>query len=208
MTVGESTQTVTVAATAVGLKTDDVTVGEVVENKRIAELPLNGRNVGGLAVLVPGVQWGARFGVTDTGTAAAGYPIPGRLVSVSANGQRDTDQHITLDGVKATDPIDNAMNFTPSLDAIEEFKVQTSTYSAEFGMNNGAYVTIVLKSGTNQFHGTLFEFLRNDAMDARDYFLNFQVPAGTPSGLQEPPATQPVRGQPQRSCGFASALQR
>src|SRR5262249_55337505 len=178
--LGEGSQTVAVVASAVELRTDDAAVGQVIENKRVVELPLNGRNLGSLAVLTAGVQYGARYGVTDTGNAAGGQPIPGRIVSVSANGQRDTNQRITLDGVKATDPVDNAMNFSPSIDAIEEFKVQTSSYSAEYGMNNGAIVQVAFKSGTNQFHGTFYEFVRNDAMDASDYFLNFQVPAGTP----------------------------
>jgi hypothetical protein len=71
-------------------------------------------------------------------------------VSVSANGQRDTNQRITLDGVKATDPVDNVMNVTPSIDAIEEFKVQTGSYSAEYGMNSGAIVQVAFKSGTNR----------------------------------------------------------
>ena len=180
LTVGEGSQTVAVEASGVELKTEDAAVGQVIENKRVVELPLNGRNIGALAVLTAGVQFGARYGVTDTGNASGGQPIPGRFVSVSANGQRDTNQRITLDGVKATDPVDNAMNFTPSIDAIEEFKVQTGSYSAEYGMNSGAVVQVAFKSGTNQFHGTFYEFLRNDSMDASDYFLNFQLPAGTP----------------------------
>lgn len=180
LTVGESSQTVAVQASGVELKTEDAAVGQVVENKRVVELPLNGRNIGALAVLTAGVQFGARYGVTDTGNASGGQPIPGRFVSVSANGQRDTNQRITLDGVKATDPVDNAMNFTPSIDAIEEFKVQTGSYSAEYGMNSGAVVQVAFKSGTNQFHGTFYEFLRNDSLDASDYFLNFQLPAGAP----------------------------
>ena len=69
--------------------------------------------------------------------------------------------------------------FNPSIDAIEEVKVQTGSYSAEYGMNNGANIQVALKSGTNQLHGAFFEFLRNDAADARDYFLNFQIPAGS-----------------------------
>ena len=178
LSVGESSQTVAVIASGVELKTEDAAVGQVVENKRVVELPLNGRNIGALAVLTAGVQWGARYGVTDTGTN--GFPIAGRMVSVSANGQRDTNQRITLDGVKGTDPIDNAMNFTPSVDAIEEFKVQTSSYSAEYGGNSGALVQVAFKSGGNRFHGTLYEFLRNDKMDSSDYFLNFQLPAGAP----------------------------
>ena len=85
-----------------------------------------------------------------------------------------------MDGVIASEPLVNTVYFNPSIDAIEEVKVQTGSYSAEYGMNNGANVQIALKSGTNEFHGAFFEFLRNDAADAKDYFLNFQLPAGTP----------------------------
>jgi hypothetical protein len=175
--VGETSETIEVSAHAVALKTDDAAVGNVIDNKRIVELPLNGRNIAGLAVLVPGVQFGIRMGLDGQG--AGGYPIPGATVAISANGQREVNQQITLDGVIATEPRINTMVFSPSIDAIEEFKVQTSSYSAEYGQNNGAIVQIALKSGTNQLHGTFYEFVRNDAFDAKDYFLNFQVPPGT-----------------------------
>lgn len=80
----------------------------------------------------------------------------------------------------ATEPRVNTMVFTPSIDAIEEFKVQTSSYSAEYGQNNGAIVQIAMKSGTNRLRGTIYEFLRNDKFAAEDYFLNFQLPPGSP----------------------------
>ena len=80
----------------------------------------------------------------------------------------------------ASEPLVNTVYLNPSIDAIEEVKVQTGSYSAEYGMNNGAIVQLALKSGSNAFHGTFYEFLRNDAADAKDYFLNFQLPAGTP----------------------------
>ena len=85
MEVGQITETVEVSASAVALKTDDAAVGQVIDNKRVVELPLNGRNIGGLAVLTPGVQYGARQGFNGQG----GFPIPGSMVAVSANGQRE-----------------------------------------------------------------------------------------------------------------------
>ncbi len=175
--VGQTSERIEVQANAVALKTEDAAVGGVIDNKRVVELPLNGRNVAGLAVLVPGVQFGIRMGLDGQG--AGTFPIPGSVVAVSANGQREVNQQITLDGVIATEPRINTMVFSPSIDAIEEFKVQTSSYSAEYGQNNGAIVQIALKTGTNRLRGTLYEFVRNDAFDAKDYFLNFQVPAGT-----------------------------
>ncbi|MFN0169816.1 MAG: TonB-dependent receptor domain-containing protein [Bryobacteraceae bacterium] len=174
--VGQASERIEVIASGVVLKTDDAAVGQVIDNKRIVELPLNGRNIATLAVLTPGVQFGVRMGLDGSGSAS--FPIPGSIVAVSANGQREVNQQITLDGVIATESRINTMVFTPSIDAIEEFKVQTSSYSAEYGQNNGAIIQIALKSGTNDFKGTLYEFIRNDAFDAKDYFLNFQLPAG------------------------------
>ena len=175
MEVGQISETVEVTAAAVTLKTDDAAVGQVIDNRRVVELPLNGRNIGSLAVLTPGVQYGSRVGFDGAG----GFPIPGNTVAVSANGQREINQQITLDGVIATEPRVNTMVFSPSIDAIEEFRVQTSSYSAEYGQNNGAIVQIALKSGTNRFRGTVYEFLRNDKFAAKDYFLNFQQPPGS-----------------------------
>jgi hypothetical protein len=174
--LGNVTETVEVTAAAVTLKTEDATVGQVIENRRIIELPLNGRNISNLAVLVPGVQFGLRTGLSD---GSGGFPIPGAGVSVIANGIREIYGTIALDGVDAKNPRTHITVFTPSVEAIEEFKVQTSSYSAEFGQGGGAHVQVSMKSGGNQLRGTLFEFLRNDKLDAESYFLNFQLPAGT-----------------------------
>ena len=175
MEVGELTETVEVAAAAPTLVTENAVVGGVVENKRIIELPLNGRNVVNLAVLVPGVQYGSRTGLGD---GLEGFPIPGQGFSVSANGQREIHQIVSLDGVDAKDPRIHITNFVPSVEAIEEFKIQTNAYSAEVGFGGGAVTSITMKSGTNALHGTFFEFLRNDKLDAENYFLNLELPAG------------------------------
>jgi hypothetical protein len=175
--VGQLAETVEVSATAAVLNTENATVGGVIENKRIIELPLNGRNVVSLAVLVPGVQFGER---TGRGDGLGGFPIPGQGFSVSANGQRETHQVVSLDGVDAKDPRIHITNFVPSVEALEEFKIQTNAYSAEYGFGGGAQVTMTMKSGANDLHGTLFEFLRNDAFDAENYFLNFERAANQP----------------------------
>ncbi len=173
--VGEVTESVEVAANAVLLNTENATVGQVIENRRIIELPLNGRNISGLAVLIPGVQYGVRTGMND---GSGGFPIPGAGVSIIANGVREVYGTVALDGVDAKNPRTHITVFTPSIEAIEEFKVQTSSYTAEFGQGGGGIVQVSMKSGTNAFHGTVFEFLRNDKLDAETYFLNFQQPAG------------------------------
>ena len=172
--VGSVTETVEVTATGAVLETENSTVGQVIENKRVADLPLNGRNLIHLAAMVPGVQYGSRSGGAD---GQGGFPIPGGGMSVIANGQREVHQSITLDGVESITPLYNISSFSPSIDAVEEFKVQTGSYSAEFGQSSGARVEVSMKSGTNKLHATVWEFLRNDELDAETYFLNFQRPA-------------------------------
>jgi hypothetical protein len=147
-------------------------------------------------VLTPGVQFGTRVGINAQSTASSFFP---GATQVSANGQRDANQRVMLDGVIASDPLVNTVYLNPSIDAIEEIKIQTGSYSAEYGMNNGAIVQVALKSGSNDFHGSFQEFLRNDAADAADYFLNSQLPPGT--ALQKKngcAATNTARGWPVR----------
>lgn len=171
--VGQQVERIEVAASTPLLRTEDATLGSVVEHRRIVELPLNGRNFAQLATLMPGVNFGAsRMGLNGQGTIASVLAMPGQIAGISANGQRDANQNITLDGVVAVDSHHSAMLFSPSIEAVEEFKIQSAVYSAEYGMNSGAQANLALKSGTNQFHGTAFEFLRNDAFDARGFFLS------------------------------------
>src|SRR6185436_1598830 len=121
------------------------------------------------------VQYGSRNGGAD---GQAGYPIPGLGFSVISNGQREIHESVTLDGADATMPLYNVTTWTPSVDAIEEFRVQTGSYSAEYAQGAGAHIQISIKSGTNQLRGSVFEFLRNDKLDAENYFLNFQPAPG------------------------------
>jgi len=175
--VGNVAESVEVSANAVLLNTENATLGGVVENRRITELPLNGRNMQSLAVLVPGVQYGIRTGKSEGANGT--FPIPGQGFGVIANGIRETHQVVSLDGVDAKDPRIHTTNFVPSIEALEEFRIQTNAYSAEYGFGGGAQVTITMKSGTNQLHGTFFDFLRNDLFDAENYFLNFELAPGT-----------------------------
>ena len=181
--VGNVTESIEVAASNVTLQTENATVGAVIENRRIIELPLNGRNMQNLAVLVPGVQYSIRTGIGD---GSGGFPIPGQGFGVIANGQRETNQVASLDGVDAKDPRIHIMNFVPSIEAIEEFKIQTNAYTAEYGFGGGAQVTVTMKSGTNALRGTLFNFLRNDKFDAENYFLNFELAPGSTRAQKNP----------------------
>src|SRR5579871_402374 len=145
-------------------------LGEVVDQKLVVNLPLNGRDFGKLVALVPGAT------VEPSGVAA----VQSGFGQFSINGNRDRSNNYTLDGTDNNDPFFNnsALNQTgiggaPAsllpIDAIQEFNLQ-SQFPAEYGRNSGSVVNIITKSGTNQFHGTAFEFLRNSAMDARNYF--------------------------------------
>ncbi|MFN7930632.1 MAG: TonB-dependent receptor [Blastocatellia bacterium] len=182
--VGATTELIEITATGTILKTDDATLGQTIEQRRVEELPLNNRNLGALAILQPGVQYGPRSGTDGQGfgqrQGSHGIPIPGIGLSFVANGQRETNQHATLDGVVATEARVNTIPFSPSVEAVQEFKVLSGSYSAEYGFNAGAQTIIVTKSGTNDFHGSLFEFVRNDIFDAENFFQNyFNAPGAT-----------------------------
>ncbi len=181
MQVGQQTERVEITSALPLLKTEDATLGSVIEHRRIVELPLNGRNFAQAATLMPGVVYGSsRMGV-DGGQTIGTRAMPGQIVGLSANGQRDLNQNITLDGVAAVDGFKSAMLFVPSIEAVEEFKIQSAVYSAEYGMNSGAQANVAVRSGTNQLHGALFEFLRNDTLDARGFFL---APGATKNKLR------------------------
>ena len=170
--LGAIAEMATVTGVAPLVETQNATVGTVIENRRIVELPLNGRNYLSLVALSPNVS--ADFaGAGQSGTRQGGTRSQQQL---SISGQRREFNYYTLDGVDNTDVNFNTYIFLPSVDALEEFKVQTGVYSAEFG-REASQVNVVTKSGTNNLHGTLFEFHRDDAFDARPYAFNAQQAA-------------------------------
>jgi hypothetical protein len=162
--IGQVSESVEVRADAALLVTDNATVGTVIENKRIVELPLNGRNYLQLVSLAPNVS----TGFSGQGQAGARQGGIRAAQTISVAGQRTNFNHYTLDGVENTDPNFNTFVVMPSIDALQEFKVQTGVYPAEFGRQT-TQINVLTKSGTNQYHGTMFEFLRNDKMDANPY---------------------------------------
>ncbi len=175
--IGATSEKIEITAETATLRTDDATLGQTIEQRRVEELPLNNRNLGTLAILQPGVQYGPRSGTDGQGFGARsgghGIPIPGIGLSFVANGQRETNQHATLDGVVATEARVNTVPFSPSVEAVQEFKVLSGSYSAEYGFNAGAQTIIVTKTGGNDWHGSAFEFLRNDVFDAEHFFQNY-----------------------------------
>src|SRR5207248_6574252 len=153
-------------ASAVLLQTENATVGTVIDSSKIVELPLNGRNFIQLAQLIPGVQAGTPGSITVRGGRGSVGQTDSAYGSTaaSANGSRDTANRFYIDGIEVMDYDAMTYSFSPSVDSLAEFKVQTSTYSAEYGGAPGGQVNMITKSGTNRLHGTLWEFNRNDQL--------------------------------------------
>jgi hypothetical protein len=166
--VGDLTDAVEVRANATSLETTTATVGKLVDNRRILELPLNTRNVYSLIFLTPGVA----------GSIGNNY----NSMSYTVNGARPTMMDTVIDGVTASFPTVNGftgISVFPSVDAIQEFKVLGANYPAEYGRSLGSVLNVVYKSGTNEFHGSGYEFFRDSAFDANNFFAKR---AGTPLG--------------------------
>lgn len=163
LNVGELTETVEVSATTPLVDSATSSIGQVIENKKIVDLPLNGRNTFALGLL-------------------AGNTVPmsgmGTNLPFVAGGGRFSTNDIMLDGIDNNTSVNqnnigrNGINYTPSVDAVEEFKVKTNNYSAEFGRSAGAIISATTKSGGNTFHGTAWNFLRNEKLDANNFFSN------------------------------------
>jgi hypothetical protein len=166
LNVGPNTETVSAVASAELLKTADASVGGVVDQRSVAQLPLNGRMLVDLMLTVPGahVSHGAQ-----TGDMNPLYWRPGQRSAISVGGNRPNANYFLLDGATNTDPTVNTQNFSASPDAVQEFQVQVGSYSAEMGGAGGGQVNIVTRSGGSRLHGTVYEFLRNGAMDAHSF---------------------------------------
>jgi hypothetical protein len=175
LSVGQVSESISVEAAAVQLESETATVGTVIDNKRIVELPLNGRNYLQLVALTPN----ATTLSPSAGQAGSRQGGDRASQSISVAGQRIMFDNFTLDGVNNTDPNFNTYVVLPSIDALQEFKVQTGVYPAEFG-HNSTQINVSTKPGGNTYHGALFEFLRNDKFDAKPYAFVANPPAKSP----------------------------
>lgn len=167
--VGEVSQTLEVTGTPPLLESQSSVLGSVISETQVHDLPLNGRNFVQLAILSPGVS-GVGFGAARTimsGTRPDDQR-PGSELFV--NGNRESSNNYLYDGIDNNDRLTLALVIRPSVEAIKEFKIQTNLYSAEQGRNPGGQIDVVTKSGTNELHGAVYEFLRNSALDAKNFF--------------------------------------
>jgi hypothetical protein len=164
MEVGNNMEVVEVSTPALLLNADTAAQGTVIREEKIVSLPLNGRQFLQLALLVPGANFGGRAVQQDQFRQ-------GLIGGLSVSGGRTNNTAFLLDGAVNLDPDYSSLNYSPSVDAIAEFQVQTGIFPAEFGRASGGQVNVVTKSGGNAFHGSVFEFLRNNSVDARPFNL-------------------------------------
>ena len=158
LTVGQVNQQIEVQAQGALLQTEESSVGTLIPNAQIVEMPLNGRNFNDLTQLTPGAV---------RGTSAGAETIQGETFAVA--GDRSDNSYYSLDGMYNNGTFFKTAAIHPSIDAIQEFKIATNT-SAQYGAAAGANINVMIKPGTNQYHGTVYEFLRNDKLDSRNYF--------------------------------------
>ena len=179
--LGNVTESITVSSAPPLVESENSSIGQIVEQRQIAELPLNGRNFVQLATLGPGVT-GVGFGASGTimsGTRPDDQRPGSELFS---NGNREGSNNFLIDGIDNNERLTVSITLRPSVEAVREFKIQTNLFSAEQGRNPGATVNVVTKSGTNEIHGAVYDFLRNDNLDAKNYF--------TAAGAKKPQLAQ------------------
>src|SRR6185312_9312320 len=169
---GQTSQEVTVTAAPPLVESTTSDLGHVIESREMETLPLNGRLFEQLVTIVPGA---IQAGWSDfaENPSAAGAITPTQAV---VNGLPWSGNYYMVDGVHNTEPLNAFISITPPLDSVDSFKVETSNPNAEYGSFGGAIVNLAIKSGTNDFHGEVFDFLRNDALNARDFFARSKSP--------------------------------
>ncbi len=171
--VASTNQTVQIESTTPVVESESVSVGAVINQRTVQEIPLNGRHFVDLALLIPG-------SVTPPQNGFLTAPLRGQgSFSFNSAGARETAVNFMINGIQMSDMAQNQITLQPTINTVQEFVVNNSTYSAEYGRNSGSIVNIATRSGTNEFHGEVYDFLRNSAMDARNF--------GNPSGVPQSP---------------------
>ena len=162
--IGETSVTVEITADAVILDTATNSMGQVINDKYVQDIPLNGRHFTDLSLLTPGT-------ITPPANGFLSFPLLGQgSFGINTAGQREDTTNWLVNGINLNDPVQNQITFQPPIGTLAEFKIDNSAFPAEYGRNSGAIVNMATRSGTNDFHGEAFEFLRNNALDARNFF--------------------------------------
>ena len=172
LTVGSSTQTITVDAQPSALQTDSSVLSTTINEKATQNLPLNGRNFIQLVQVTPGVNEGPPNGVTN----GSGFDDQRQSSSISVNGQSDVVNNEMIDGADNNERLIGTAAVRPPIDSIREISVQTNTYTAEVGRTGGGIINVITKSGSDQFHGDVFEFFRNDLLNANTFNFGANLP--------------------------------
>src|SRR6266699_720060 len=162
--IGQVSQEISIEVDTPVIDASTIAMGQVIDQKTTQEIPLNGRHFVDLSLLTPGT-------VTPPQNGFLTAPLRGQgSFAFNTAGQREDTVNFLVNGINLSDMVQNQITFQPSINTVAEFRVENSTYSAEYGRNSGAIVNIATRSGTNEFHGEFFDFLRNSAMDARNFF--------------------------------------
>jgi hypothetical protein len=172
--IGQVSEQVEITADAAIVDTTTTSVGQVINDKTVQEIPLNGRHFTDLSLLTPGT-------VTPPQNGFLSAPLRGQgSFGINTAGQREDTTNWLVNGINLNDPVQNQLTFQPPIDTLAEYKIDNSTFSAQYGRNAGAIVNLATRSGTNDFHGEAFDFFRNDALDARNFFNRTTSATGAP----------------------------
>ena len=162
--IGATSETVEIRADAALVETATTSMSQVISDKTVQEIPLNGRHFTDLSLLTPGT-------VTPPANGFLSAPLRGQgSFGINTAGQREDTTNWLVNGINLNDPVQNQITFQPPIDTLAEYKIDNSAFPAEYGRNSGAIVNLATRSGTNAYHGELFEFFRNNDLDARNFF--------------------------------------
>src|SRR6266478_5411900 len=173
--VGEAAEKIEIVADAALVDTTTTGVGQVINDKVVQEIPLNGRHFTDLSLLTTGT-------VTPPANGFLSAPLRGQgSFGINTAGQREDTTNWLVNGINLNDNIQNQITFQPPIDTLAEYKIDNSSFPAEYGRNSGAIVNLATRSGTSEYHGELFEFFRNNALDARNFFNPVLTSTGAPN---------------------------
>ena len=168
--VGQASEVVEITAESGAIETSTNSIGQVINDKYVQDIPLNGRHFTDLSLLTPGT-------VTPPANGFLGFPLRGQgSFGINTGGQREDTTNWLVNGINLNDPVQNQITFQPPIDTLAEYKIDNSAFPAEYGRNSGAIVNLATRSGTNAYHGEAFEFFRNNALDARNFFNTIPNP--------------------------------